>query len=286
MAEVDGPQNFWANGRRFKCALFRSFCCFTFLCDAAEPPGAWAQHLPDLGPRTTTFCPESIWTLLPQSQRHNCAIWHWHPFHFVHFDLTKTRAILVETSSLTNSVLVLRERNWYYHDPARENLFIFQRSCRCELHQEWKLEKDTGWEEGERERERERERSSEREGEMKGFRETYESKRKKGKVWKLEKHLEREPWEETSWRASKEKKEEIVWARQKEEEEKCVRVWERETKMTLKVRGEGPRFVHSHLPFQKATTSKKNSSSSTSKEEKVQKASPHAQSTPSTPSTP
>ena len=35
-------------------------------------------------------------------------------FHFVHFDLTKTRAILVETSSLTKSVLVLRERNWYF----------------------------------------------------------------------------------------------------------------------------------------------------------------------------
>ena len=27
-------------------------------------------------------------------------------------------------TSLTKSVLVLRERNWYYHDPARENLFI------------------------------------------------------------------------------------------------------------------------------------------------------------------
>ena len=40
-------------------------------------------------------------------------------------DLTKTRAILVETSSLTKSVLVLRERKWYYHDnPARENLFM------------------------------------------------------------------------------------------------------------------------------------------------------------------
>ena len=31
----------------------------------------------------------------------------------------------MKTSSLTKSVLVLRERNWYYHDnPARENLFI------------------------------------------------------------------------------------------------------------------------------------------------------------------
>ena len=76
----------------------------------------------------------TAWMLHLNVRNTNCLIipiplpQHQHTFcqrrRFVHFDLTKTRAILVETSSLTKSVLVLRERNWYYNDnPARENLF-------------------------------------------------------------------------------------------------------------------------------------------------------------------
>ena len=36
-----------------------------------------------------------------------------------------TSTLFVRDDVSTRSVLVLRERNWYYHDPTRENLFMY-----------------------------------------------------------------------------------------------------------------------------------------------------------------
>ena len=76
--------------------------------DTNSSPSAPAHFLSE-----TTFRPGLPWSSSGRNEQNEIS-------------LTKTRAILVETSSLTKSVLVLRERNWYYDNPARENLFKVQ----------------------------------------------------------------------------------------------------------------------------------------------------------------
>ena len=102
-----------------QCCLWRSHQVVILLIKLAH-----AFHIMKICVMNSTS-EQSIWFIKNPPNNTNSSTYRSGWFHFVHFDLTKTRAILIETPSLTKSVLVLRERNWYYHDnPARENLFI------------------------------------------------------------------------------------------------------------------------------------------------------------------